>query len=64
MSGNQERKSPVFFVRVSSPEQDVGESIDDQRDALTAVATDRGLDLQKEYVDRAPSDDDTHTQEE
>ena len=63
MSDNQDPKGPVFYVRLSSLDQnDVG-SIEDQRHALTAVAADRGLDIHQEYVEQAPSDDDTPTQE-
>ena len=63
MSGNQERKRPVFYVRVSNLGQDVDETLDHQRDAIAAATTDRGLDLHQEYVDQEPSGDDTHTQE-
>ena len=64
MSGDQERKRPLSYVRVSSLGQDAEEILDRQHNAIVACATDLGVDIHQEYVDRPTDDNHASTQEE
>lgn len=63
MSGDQERKRPVFYARASSLGQDAEETLNHQRDAIAAGAANLDLDVHQEYVDREPGDNHTSIQE-
>lgn len=63
MNEHQEPNRPFSYVRVSSSEQDLEDSLGRQRDAVGTHATERDLDIQEEYVDQGPGDNHTPTQE-
>ncbi len=64
MGRDQERKRPLSYIRVSSLGQVAEETLERQHNAIVACATDLGVDIHQEYVDRPPDDNHTSTQEE